>query len=512
MSQTSFKEHHIRTLNDGTGMGYTFFTEAGALAQHRKQDEALAKELQKHHTYVDSRFDKIDKRLDEVTEMIYEQRGYVDERFDKVDERFDKVDERFDKVDERFDQVDKRFDEQRGYMDQQFGDFKTALKRMDSLHQNKRSLLPRQSIQPIPVPHPTKGSLYPDTAAFPKTIHHFWRLQHPRRVNYLVHLIHFYDIQGYEHWGNNTYDPDASDDECEPTSGPSFALEEAVAKHPLIALETLASVLGLKWKHVKSNMVYFEKMARENPQASKRKPSSDPSTTSPTTKRPHKNVRRAVGSDQGLTFAEMIAQDEHEKKALASEISHPSERSARIGWARYDPKDPSFEPIVISKPPPKNVRYAPSSSSSSKSGSFTHRPKKTASTESAPGLVPSQQSVSKQQMDVNESERPPNAQDSASDADVSEVAVSEAAVSESESGWLKKGLVDVPKSIAEEDILPTQKLSTDANELYLRQCEAHEEAQRVEAELEHELKLQYKRRREEEFERELDREMKEHFG
>lgn len=131
----------------------------------------------------------------------------------------------------------------------------------------------------------------------------------------LVSLLEFYDVQGYQYWGQTEYDPtdDSSDDS-------DISLEDAVEAHPGIAIDELASILGLPIGDIRS---FHERAARHRRQqqerisAAKRRAATD-APMGETTKR----ARESPPAPNNLPMNELL---------LSSSKSSRSEPE-KLGW------------------------------------------------------------------------------------------------------------------------------------------------------------------------------------
>ncbi|MCJ1461609.1 hypothetical protein MMC07_000206 [Pseudocyphellaria aurata] len=119
-------------------------------------------------------------------------------------------------------------------------------------------------------------------ADFPRNVRHFWRLKDPTQskssvvnvaeilrliretVDRLVHLIRFYNYQGYEEWGRDTDSFEGYSDSNDSSKGTSessrlpmpipISLEEAVRSNPEIAHRALGAQLGLTYDEIQRFM------------------------------------------------------------------------------------------------------------------------------------------------------------------------------------------------------------------------------------------------------------------
>ncbi|KAK0725666.1 hypothetical protein B0H67DRAFT_659384 [Lasiosphaeris hirsuta] len=134
--------------------------------------------------------------------------GHLDEMRDETAARFGKIDERFDKIDERFDKIDDRFDKMRD----EFDELKVDVKRSQAVAYNARIRNPVQPIRPIPPYRPGHGLVPPKY--FPKDANTLVNLANHHNDAALVYLARFYEISGYEAWGNDC-EMDSTGDETD---------------------------------------------------------------------------------------------------------------------------------------------------------------------------------------------------------------------------------------------------------------------------------------------------------
>jgi len=86
----------------------------------------------------------------------------------------------------------------------------------------------------------------------------------------LIYLVQFFDIHGYEHWGEGIYDFDDSPDtgsnstsDSDDSSQYTPSLKDAIRKHPIRAIEELAARLGIEFEKIRE---FYDKLAEHQQQ------------------------------------------------------------------------------------------------------------------------------------------------------------------------------------------------------------------------------------------------------
>merc|ERR1712093_802225 len=92
-------------------------------------------------------------------------------------------------------QVKIRLDQIEGDM----GEMKARLNQMEGRSFNRSRILPRHTLSSIGIFRSDIGFTLPEY--FPPTINDFWKLQFPPQEEKLIYLLRFYQIQGYDQWG-----------------------------------------------------------------------------------------------------------------------------------------------------------------------------------------------------------------------------------------------------------------------------------------------------------------------
>ncbi|KAN0120369.1 HET domain containing protein [Hyaloscypha variabilis] len=121
---------------------------------------------------------------------------------------------------------------------------------------NKSRVLPSHNIVRIGIYQPGVGWQQP--TYFPPCIADFWKLQEPKNEKYLIYLIRFYDIKGYQYWNTDNLNSDddlagmsdnRSSSKCD-SSQQYSPLGSAVRSYPRKALEELASYVGIDFQRI----------------------------------------------------------------------------------------------------------------------------------------------------------------------------------------------------------------------------------------------------------------------
>lgn len=86
-----------------------------------------------------------------------------------------------------------------GEMKGDMGEMKAKLNQMEGRSFNRSRILPRHTLSSIGIFRSDIGFTLPEY--FPPTINDFWKLQFPPQEEKLIYLLRFYQIQGYDQWG-----------------------------------------------------------------------------------------------------------------------------------------------------------------------------------------------------------------------------------------------------------------------------------------------------------------------
>ncbi|KAL5331350.1 hypothetical protein ACEPPN_000880 [Leptodophora sp. 'Broadleaf-Isolate-01'] len=148
------------------------------------------------------------------------------------------------------------------------GEMKARLNQMERRSFNRSRVQPRHTLSSIGIYTPDVGFTLPDY--FPPTINDFWKLQFPPQEKKLIYLLRFYQIRGYEQWGQTidgfdqnprggTQDPSTSgsssrsqSDDSDDSSPADLSLEEAARKYPRVAIEELGPILGVVFEDIQN--------------------------------------------------------------------------------------------------------------------------------------------------------------------------------------------------------------------------------------------------------------------
>ncbi|KAG4413286.1 hypothetical protein IFR04_013577 [Cadophora malorum] len=76
---------------------------------------------------------------------------------------------------------------------------KSEVSQMEGRSFNRSRILPRHTLSSIGIFRSDIGFTLPEY--FPPTINDFWKLQFPPQEEKLIYLLRFYQIQGYDQWG-----------------------------------------------------------------------------------------------------------------------------------------------------------------------------------------------------------------------------------------------------------------------------------------------------------------------
>ncbi|KAF4634478.1 hypothetical protein G7Y89_g3628 [Cudoniella acicularis] len=264
-----------------------FITEDDYILHRHKQDEDIRKEFQTQRSLIEignnelqdgistlqhefndklcTVNDTLSGRLGELNNEL----GRVKEDLRDLKKEVGQVKEEVGQVKEEVGQVKEevgQVKEEVGQVKEKVGEIEARLNWMEGQRHNGSRKLPYHDIASIGVYRPNIGFKTPQY--FPRSVKEFWSLQFPRNEKKLLYLVRFYDIQGFEYWGRPLYPTSASDsndessDESDSLSDPSqqhLSIEDAVRKYPGIAIDELASRLGLVFQDIRE---FFQRAAQ----------------------------------------------------------------------------------------------------------------------------------------------------------------------------------------------------------------------------------------------------------
>ncbi|KAL9591802.1 MAG: hypothetical protein Q9179_007356 [Wetmoreana sp. 5 TL-2023] len=226
------------------------------------QDQRIEKEFLAQRQFIAGEFRRVDERFLKAEQKI-------EQRFKEADEQFTKLERA---IGRRFEEsersINRRFEESERRIDQRFEEADRKMRqRFNHAQRASRNFLRTRGWEEIyPVgSFDAQGGLH-TPQYFPRTVRSFWRLRNPSQREKLVFLVRFYQIQGYEEWGQDT-DSDL-DDSSETTSSrswkktPSPTLEDAVHSNPHIAHRALAAHLGLVYDEIQKFMDRAQEMGQ----------------------------------------------------------------------------------------------------------------------------------------------------------------------------------------------------------------------------------------------------------
>ncbi|OQN95568.1 hypothetical protein B0A48_18503 [Cryoendolithus antarcticus] len=177
--------------------------------------------------------------------------------------------QRFEQTNERFDKVLQELQEQRAYMDTNFQHIRWELRSFkdDAKAQqaNRGATHIHNSIQPVGRYDATKDlTLMP--VQFPLRVHEFLRLKLRTNWKVLASLLRFYDTRSWPAWGLISYD-ESPEEILAPTHR---TLDEAIEFAPEIALQELATHIGLDYDKIMTNQAEDEKLQLNRATSAKR--------------------------------------------------------------------------------------------------------------------------------------------------------------------------------------------------------------------------------------------------
>ena len=261
-----------------------------------------------------SEFGKLHKRIDTTEEKL-------NRRFNKVEEDVAVLKEDVAVLKE--DSIERKVD----------------FRRIEGKMHNRSIRNPIVKITPIPIYQLGVGATYPNQ--FPTNARDFWKLKSPtsRQLALLIYLAKFYDIQGYKSWEQADIESfgesiesssEDSQGDKQTTASNDYTLEDAVKRYPHMAVDALATLLGLEEKYyIKFLTEAAERRERQQTQATKRvidtilrstKRQREMGPTLPPPPKPSSSLMRRLTRPEG-----------------SLESLGPSEQQTQLGWAHYEP-------------------------------------------------------------------------------------------------------------------------------------------------------------------------------
>lgn len=229
----------------------------GARTPPTDEDKSL-QYVDRSLTILGRTFDVHNQRM---RQEFFDQRDFIAGQFGAVDNRFE---ETKNNISGRFEEIENKIDQRFKGISQRFEEADRKMRhRLDHLQKASRNSLRTRGWEEIyPVgPFNDQGGVHAPKY-FPHTVRRFWRLKDPSQIHRLIHLLRFYNIQGYEEWdmdvgsidGGEFVDSDDSSGLSSRSSKLPVPLETAVQSNPEIAHRALAAQLGLVYDGVQKFM------------------------------------------------------------------------------------------------------------------------------------------------------------------------------------------------------------------------------------------------------------------
>ena len=202
---------------------------------------------------------------------------------------------------QRFDENDRRFDKMEAQLDQQ----KAQMRNQRATHVNN-------AVEAVGLDDGTPISS--NLSKQYKHVHEFVRLKRPGKWQVLAELLHFYGSTSWPTWGLLSLSLGDESDEEEPLASHD-SLEAAIAWAPEIALQELASYIGLDYNAIVTNVEEYERMQVRRAMPKKRTMAG----------------KRSSPKRERLEAA--VAQQSHPKRAEGDSKSVSSDPfSSVVGW------------------------------------------------------------------------------------------------------------------------------------------------------------------------------------
>ncbi|KAE8555495.1 hypothetical protein EYB25_000191 [Talaromyces marneffei] len=130
----------------------------------------------------------------------------------------------------------------------------TAVNQSERVRFNSLATTVHAPINAVPRINQDGALRYPNY--FPRTVWRFWCLKKRSRIDRLVELAEFYEVEGYEYWGRNHHDDVPWDDDDDSSSDYSdrpnnLTRAEAVYQYPEACHQALAATLGLNYHKIR---------------------------------------------------------------------------------------------------------------------------------------------------------------------------------------------------------------------------------------------------------------------
>lgn len=150
--------------------------------------------------------------------------------------------------------------QQFGKVFNRFSVMESRMKHMDRIRFNSLAHTIHAPITPVPVVDEEDGSVrFPEY--FPRTVWKFWCLKKKTRLERLVYLADFYELEGYQYWGrmphpiDSMHPGDEDSDSSESSDHPSdLTRAEAVQQYPEACHQALAATLGLVYYKIRNEV------------------------------------------------------------------------------------------------------------------------------------------------------------------------------------------------------------------------------------------------------------------
>ncbi|PVH68433.1 hypothetical protein DL98DRAFT_662180 [Cadophora sp. DSE1049] len=252
----------------------TFVTEDVYRSYRDRQDNDIRKAFKQQASLIEDGNRQLTATFNNKLSNV---NGTLSGRIGELSHEVQQLKSEVSQVKNRLDQMEGDMGEMKsdiGEMKSDMGEMKARLNQMEGRSFNRSRVQPRHTLSSIGIYNPDVGFTLPDY--FPPTINDFWKLQFPPQEKKLIYLLRFYQIQGYEQWGQavdgfdqspagDTQDPltsgsssQSQSDDSDDSSPDDLSLEEAARKYPRVAIEELGSILGIVFEDIQN---FFERAA-----------------------------------------------------------------------------------------------------------------------------------------------------------------------------------------------------------------------------------------------------------
>jgi hypothetical protein len=200
-----------------------------------------------------------------LTETFITLDEYVNKRNDQgrlLKAEFTKLHTKIDRVDKKIDGVEDSLLKTINKVETDIVQLKGQFERMDAQAHNSRVVNPAARLKPVPAYSPLRGVIWPEV--FPRSGGEFFKMRDdPKKRGMLTYLVKFYDIEGYEAWGQEEEEWEQEEQRRRPGES-----QDCTAAEDMVQSSTQDSLPSKSLRHEGQDSIVGEDRAHSSSQGS----------------------------------------------------------------------------------------------------------------------------------------------------------------------------------------------------------------------------------------------------